>query len=81
MSVVPRELQARESSVGSVEHNQPHKGRMHFRKQPLTAANQLTSSEGTSYCTFCNQHHPSFVCISVVDVEARRDVLRKLGRC
>ena len=50
-----------------------------------TAAALLTSNSGSNNgspsCVYCGQGHTSTSCATVTDVAARKDVLRKTGRC
>lgn len=45
-----------------------------------TTANLFSSGHSPS-CCYCQQSHPSGSCDSVVDVEKRKQVLKKAGRC
>ena len=47
---------------------------------PTTAAALLNPS-GTVSCTYCRKSHPSAKCQAVSDISARRNLLRKQGRC
>ena len=41
----------------------------------------INQSEGSVTCTFCEQGHPSASCGVVTDIEARRNLLKREGRC
>ena len=46
----------------------------------MTATN--TGSTNTSItCTYCSQNHPSALCSTVTDVNSRKEILSKAGRC
>ena len=48
----------------------------------VSSASALTNqSEGSVTCTFCRQRHPSASCSIVTDIEARRNLLKRQGRC
>ena len=76
MEVLEREITARERAVGT--SNQVP--RRHNRELP-TATALLTSSLATPKCSYCRQNHPSSSCRSVLDVAARKQILRRAGRC
>ena len=48
---------------------------------PPTAAALMTSNVGPAHCAFCEQKHVSSSCTVVTDVSARKEALRKAGRC
>ena len=50
-------------------------------KKHSTGAALLTGGSSTPSCCFCKQEHPSRDCTNVVDVEARKQALRRSGRC
>jgi len=51
--------------------------------QHLSTATTLVSNVNPTptSCCFCQQQHPSSMCTTVTQVEARRDILKKSGRC
>lgn len=54
------------------------------KKQPPqhpTAATLMSTDKPSPTCTYCKQHHLSASCPIVSDVKARKDILRKKGRC
>ena len=76
MEVLEREITARERAAGT--SNQVP--RRHDRELP-TATALLTRSLTTPKCSYCRQNHPSASCRSVSDVAARKQILRRKGRC
>ena len=78
MKIISREVDARErSSTLSGSDPLPKK---QFPKGPPTAA-ALVANDSAPHCVYCNQDHQSTSCTVVTDVDARREVLRKAGRC
>ena len=87
LEVIQNELTARErcSLVSESEHRRFVKpGNKSFEKSsntgPTTAAALLNPSRTVS-CTYCRKSHPSAKCQVVSDIAARRNLLRKSGRC
>ena len=50
-------------------------------RAPPTAAALMTSNVGPAHCAFCEQNHVSSSCTVVTDISARKEALRKAGRC
>jgi len=74
------ELQARERVV--VDKPSSNTTRNSGRSHPHTAAALVSSvSPGTTSCCYCQQAHPSRDCKVVTQAEARKQILRKSGRC
>ena len=49
---------------------------------PPTATTLVSSAAPTTVsCCFCRQQHPSNACTTVTQVEARKDILKRGGRC
>ena len=49
--------------------------------RPPTAAALMASNSGPVRCAFCEQGHASSSCTVVTDANARKEALRKSGRC
>ena len=75
LRVIEEEVQARERSS--------LRGHQESRRPPKTQPTGATLLADTTlpWCCFCQQEHPSQDCQTVVGVEARREALRKTGRC
>ena len=71
-------MQARERSAAQSAQVQ---GGRQPPKEQSTGAALLTGDAATPKCCFCQQEHPSRGCKTVVDIEARRAVIRRTGRC
>ena len=79
MSIVNQELKARESCPVVV--NQPlQMGESDFTGSSLYVSSKSKSDKGVK-CVFCHNSHWSDKCRVVSDHEARKQVLRKEGRC
>ena len=50
-------------------------------KPPTTVSSLLNNSSGQVRCSFCNEDHTSMSCPTVTEVDARRESLRRSGRC
>ena len=76
MKVIETEIRARErsASMESREGRRP-------AKELATGAALLTGGATPLSCCFCKQEHPSRDCTNIVDVEARKQALRRSGRC
>lgn len=76
---VEEELAARERTVANSSQPPSRKG---VERSPHTATT-LTASTPSSIplCCYCQQHHPSNNCKNVTQVTARKQILRKAGRC
>ena len=48
---------------------------------PATASALFTSEKGTPYCVYCTQQHQSTKCTVVTNIDARKAILRKKGKC
>ena len=75
------ELTARERATP--RHTQPSK-RMHEGKAPPTASALFSShceANTDPHCSYCQMKHPSLKCTTVVDVDARKSILKSSGRC
>ena len=80
MKILEQETDARErASLSSA----PNTSRTTPPRMPTAATLVASNSEsfGTNICVYCNQSHRSISCTTVVDVPARREVLRRTGRC
>ncbi|KAK2546895.1 hypothetical protein P5673_033374 [Acropora cervicornis] len=82
------EIEARErcESVGtnpsdSFTPKRPFSSQANKGKDVPTGATLTYQSEHPISCTFCKQSHPSASCGTVTDISARRNLLKKQGRC
>ena len=78
MRIVHREVDARERSAAST--NPPIK-RPHQRGLPTAAALLTKSRPSGPSCVYCDRNHPSSFCATLTNVDERKEVLRKAGRC
>ena len=78
MKIISREIDARERS--STLRGSDRLPKKQFPKGPPTAA-ALVANDSAPHCVYCDQDHQSTSCTVVTDVDARREVLRKAGRC
>ena len=81
MKILEREVDAREraSSTGT-----PATPRRVQPRTPTAAALMASNSgpaSGSFSCVYCGQSHTSSSCTVITDVTARKDILRKAGRC
>ena len=81
MKIVDREVDARERSATSRTANPTSAPRRPLPRAPPTAAALMTSNSGQVRCAFCEQGHVSSSCTIVTDINARKEALRKAGRC
>lgn len=76
MRIINREVDARErSTTGEQQRKQSH------IDCPPTSSTFLNNSEQSSQCVYCGRSHLSSSCTVVTEVGARREVLRRSGRC
>ena len=79
MRVFEQEIDARERAFVPTSQGNVRKPRI------PTAATLMTSDSGSSgnqvVCVYCERGHPSGSCTTIVDVTARKELLRKSGRC
>ena len=77
MKIIEREVEARERSAGGLPPP--------LRKapaRPLPTALSLVAGATTQVsCVYCEQGHQSVSCTVVTDVNARKEALRRSGRC
>ena len=75
---VEKEVRIRERAAesGGTDSRTPKKGR-----SPTTVSSLLNNSSGQVRCSFCNEDHSSQSCTKVAGVDARKESLRKSGRC
>jgi len=75
MKLIEREIDARErASAGSQTQRR-------FRGELPTAAAILSSGMVKPKCSYCRQNHSSASCKVVIDISARKQMLRKAGHC
>ena len=76
MKTVEQEIEARERAAP----DPPTHGRKQDRDKP-TAIALVASSNSNPHCCYCNQSHPSNNCKMITSIGARKEILRKVGRC
>ena len=77
MQIMEQEVDARERSFASTQQaQQPPR---HPPSRPTATA--LNTEAAAIKCAFCDQDHRSHSCSVVTDIKARKDILRKSGRC
>lgn len=76
LKVIEEEVQARERS--SARSAQAHEGR---RPKELPTGATLLNDTAVRQCCFCQQEHPSQDCRTISGIEARREALKRTGRC
>ena len=90
LTIFKRELEARERAGGTtVNGNQPPPSppplpklnRNDNGKYPGTTFSLFSGSGNGPTCTYCRGKHPSKDCTTVINVQARIDLLKKYGRC
>ena len=84
LTIFKRELEARErAGVPPVNGNQslPPKPPNRNKKEPGTTFSLFSGSGNGPTCTYCRGKHPSKDCTTVINVQARIDLLKKYGRC
>ena len=76
LSVIEREVEARERAVDSSVGKKPS------RELPTTASLLANGVSGNGSCCYCpDPNHSPLQCVKVTDVEARKSILMKTGRC
>ena len=86
LKVLHQELEARKRAMGTPNNyspttNSPSQRNDRYWKDPPTASTFTSTSRTSPTCTYCKQPHASNKCKTVTDVQARREILRKEGRC
>ena len=93
LKIFNTELQLREKCTlvsGTGQRKEQHfsqrdKGKYINRYQSSTAAllteNKSVQTREGPWCTFCNGNHPSSNCTIVTDISARKQILRRRGKC
>ncbi len=77
MKVLETEIQARERAAASA----PSRENRNTREQSTAAALLSGGTNVRPSCCYCRQAHSSISCTAVRQVEARKAILRKTGRC
>ena len=77
MEVVEQEVKARERT----RTEPPSVVKKPFREQPTAATLLSGSSNSGPTCSYCQQAHSSHLCKTVTQVEARKTILKRSGRC
>ena len=80
MKIFEQEVDARERASLPSGTGTP-RGTQSRTPTTATIAAGNSPSNTTISCVFCNQKHPSASCTQVVDVPARKEILRRAGRC
>ena len=80
------DVSAQEYSValsGSIPVHSPKRHDLPQRGKPLhlSATALMPSSQGGPYCVYCGQGHESPSCTAVKSAVARKELLRKTGKC
>ena len=79
-----QELEARERAAQGNHNPQPdppfRRNKQHW-KGPPSASSLFSKSDSKPTCTYCKQPHSSNNCETVSNAQARRDILKKNGRC
>ena len=80
LKALHQELEARERAMGATV-SLPARRKDQYCNDPPTASALTSTSHPSPTCTYCKQPHASNKCKTVTDVQARREILRKNGRC
>ncbi len=86
MRIFEEELNARERIAISNPSGSPEVSNSQCKKQPrLPTATALyyssTSANASVICAYCDKNHFLALCTTITDVTARKEILRKTGRC
>ena len=84
LEVLSAEIEAREISEGIRVHDSRSSNANSSQKHKsdrTTASAMLTRDTGNITCVYCKENHYSASCHKVATIVARREVLRKEGRC
>lgn len=79
LTILQGEVQARERACPNKPQGQVLDPRNPYQGKPSTQSTLLSGHTPT--CTYCRQPHPSVNCTIVTSISARRELLRKNGRC
>ena len=80
MSILEQEVDARECASASSMLLPPHRPQTRLPTGATLFTNNPASNNEPS-CVYCGQRHTSNSCTTITEVGARKDVLRKAGRC
>lgn len=81
LKALHQEFEARERGMGPTV-NLPSRWKDRYWNDPPIASALTSTLRSPLTCTFCKQSHVSSdKCQTVTDVQARREILRKAGRC
>ena len=78
------EIDAREKCTlvkASAEHAPKKQNYTSYNKQPSSASALYLSNNRGPSCSFCGDNHASQDCFNVTSIQARKEILRKAGRC
>ena len=86
LKVLHEKLEARERAMRTTKNyspttSSPSRRNDRYWKNPPTASVLNSTSRTSPTCTYCKQPHAFNMCKTVTDVRARREILRKEGRC
>ena len=81
MRIFEQEVNARERVSASSVSSTPRKIQSRMPTMATLVASHSGQTNGGVGCVYCGQGHPSSSCNAVTDVAARKEVLRKAGRC
>ena len=79
LEVFRRELEARERAAMGGEKGQPAEAAPRVNRFRPATTTALAATQVT--CTYCREGHASASCTTVTDIKARKDILRRAGRC
>ena len=65
----------------SAEHAPEKQNYTSYNKQPSSASALYLSNNRGPSCSFCGDKHASQDCFNVTSIQARKEILRKAGRC
>ena len=75
MKKLGEEIEARERATTAQVHTQPMPNK---KSRDFPATRTMLSSDA---CSYCDQGHSSSSCTTVTDIESRKQILKKSGRC
>ena len=81
MNVLEREVDAREHASASNPPCTPRKIQPQIHTATALSATNTESTNTSITCTYWGQNHPSALCSTVIDVNLRKEILCKAGRC
>ena len=84
LRILKNEIESRELCgfmANTVDKSEKFSKRNH--SNPFTSSSLIAAKgdEPSYYCTYCGQSHASWKCTTVTDVQSRKSILKKKGRC